>query len=157
MPRNISYPFPKDTYYTMKGLEMFLRGGGYRGVLEKDGAEIHRSKDTVIYEKKFDVSFSVKQIMENRRKEIVNEAFAGIEINHLIREIPHFRYTYLLHENTLISQHVNGITLKDYIISGCTIAQLRDIFIMVSLALAVAQERIGFVHYDLSPWNIIIA
>lgn len=153
---NISYPFPKDTYYTMKGLEMFLRGGGYRGVLEKDGVEIHRSKDTVIYEKKFDVSFSLKQIMESRRKEIVNEAFTGIEINHLIREIPHFRYTYLLYENTLISQHVNGITLKDYIMSGCTISQLRDIFIMVSLALAVAQERIGFVHYDLSPWNIII-
>ena len=154
---NISYPFPKDTYYTMKGLEMYLRGGGYKGLMEKEGVEIHRSKDTIIYEKTFDrLSFVVKQTLENRRKEIVNEAFAGLEINNLIKEIPHFRYTYLLHENTLISQHVKGITLKEYIISGCSISQLRDVFIMISLALSVAQERIGFVHYDLSPWNIII-
>ena len=150
---NISIPFPVQTYYTMKGLEMYLRGMPLD--IGIDGIEIHRSKDTVIYEKAFtNFSFSVKQT--TRKKELINEAFAGMEINNLIKEIPHFRYTYLLDENNLISEHVNGITLKEYITGGCSISKLTDIFIMISLALSVAQERIGFVHYDLSPWNVII-
>ena len=56
----------------------------------------------------------------------------------------------------LISEYVDGKTLKEYIIEGCTLSELKQIFIMLTLALQVAQEKCGFVHYDLYPWNIII-
>ena len=58
----------------------------------------------------------------------------------------------------IITEYIQGETLFDYI-SGqqFDINEFIFILIQVCFALKVAQNRCGFVHYDLTPWNIILA
>jgi hypothetical protein len=96
-----------------------------------------------------------------RQKECVNEAFCGItEINSLLRDIPNVRYTYYADvaddQVIVLSEYIEGITFKEFIQKGCSMSEFLSVLVMLNMALAVAQEKIGFVHYDLVPWNIII-
>ena len=166
-PSLINYPFDTQdiNYYSRDGLRLFL-GSVDISEEEKDifnGCEIvHKSHDTDIYRKVINKNLSllIKNIKsDNRKSQLINEAFCGItEINQLLKEIPNFRMTYgISRDNTiLVSEYVEGKTLKEYIIDGCSVSELKQIFIMLSLAIQVAQEKCGFVHYDLYPWNIII-
>lgn len=161
----INYPF-LSSYYSNEGLRLFL---GKMDIKNKENKElfkdceiIHQSHDTNVYKKKVNdnLSFLIKYAKTKERQyQLMNEAFSGIlQINELIKEIPHFRFTYGISFNKeiLISEYIEGKTLKNYISEGCTVSELKQIFVMLSLALDVAQERCGFVHYDLYPWNIII-
>lgn len=166
----LNFPFDKEKrgYYENEGLGMALRSKPVRTSMDMNIKDIkgidiiHQSRDTVTYKKKVtknDLDILIKTVKtEQRQNQLVNESFCGLsEINKLCKELPHFRYTYMFDKNTLFSEYVNGVTLKDYILSGkCDIKRLIDIFVMLTLALGVAQERCGFVHYDLYPWNVII-
>lgn len=171
---DIYFPFSDEdiNYYCKDGLRLFL------GTipLEDDEKDIfrdcrivHQSRDTDVYKKQVNdnLSLLIKHIKsdaqsesyEQRKYQLINEAFCGItEINDLLKVIPHFRMTYGLSKdsNILVSEYVEGQTLKEYIMNGCTMNELKDIFIMLTLAIHIAQEKCGFVHYDLYPWNIII-
>ena len=163
----INYPFSgqDNNYYSRDGLRLFL---GTIPIVDdekdifKECTIVHQSRDTDIYRKivNENLTFLIKNIKtEDRKTQLINEAFCGItEINQLLKDIPHFRMTYgISNDKTiLISEYVDGKTLKEYIIEGCTLSELKQIFIMLTLALQVAQEKCGFVHYDLYPWNIII-
>lgn len=167
-PLSINYPFHPNhiNYYSNEGLRLFLSSIKLGEGDEKDPFEslevVHQSHDTTVYKKVINnrLSFLIKNAKTlDRNSQIINEAFCGItEINELIKELPHFRFTYGLSTNKdiLLSEYVEGKTLKEYINDGCTVSELKQIFVMLSLALDVAQERCGFVHYDLYPWNIII-
>ena len=167
-PISINYPFSgsSNNYYSKEGLRLFL--GTVNLVEEAEEKQfggsnlVHQSHDTSVYKRivNDNVSFLIKNIKTlDRKSQLINEAFCGVtEINKLINEIPHFRFTYGLSNNKsiLFSEYVEGKTLKEYIIDGCTVSELKQIFVMLTLALDIAQERCGFVHYDLYPWNIVI-
>jgi hypothetical protein len=147
-------------YYVMEGLRKFLNKAG---VNTFNHVKIHESKDGVLETCNIESSdsSSIKFMLKKSQRvnESVNEAFIGINsINHLLAEIPNFRYTYFYDtdKKSVLFEDVEGITLKKYINDGCSLKELNGIFMMLCLALAVAQERTGFVHYDLYPWNIII-
>jgi len=156
----ITFHFKTRNYYSMEGLQMVLREMG--GIKERETRTIHKSHDTHNYTSAFTHSISNRKIViknTTRHKELINEAFCGIsEINSLVRDLPNFRYTYYLDtkKNILLSEHIEGVTFKEFIQNGCTMSAFVSILTMVNMAIAVAQERIGFVHYDLVPWNIII-
>lgn len=78
-------------------------------------------------------------------------------VNSLLQWCPNFRYTYGAHENGLITENVEGVTLREYI-QGPRFLFREWLFILqqIILALIVAQRRRAFVHGDLCPWNIII-
>jgi len=163
----INYPFSDNhiNYYTKEGLRLFL---GTVNISDDEknftsSSPIHQSHDgTDVYKKivNDNITFLIKSIKTlDRKSQLINETFCGLtEINKLTKEIPHFRFTYGLTNNKsiLFSEYIEGKTLKEYIINGCTVSELKQIFVMLTLALDVAQERCGFVHYDLYPWNIII-
>jgi len=166
-PDLINYPFSTEdiNYYSRDGLRLFLGGipiNEEEKDIFKDCTIVHQSRDTDIYKKivNKNLTFLIKNIKtEDRKSQLINEAFCGItEVNQILKDIPHFRMTYgISNDKTiLVSEYVEGKTLKDYIIDGCTVSELKQIFIMLSLAIQVAQEKCGFVHYDLYPWNIII-
>jgi hypothetical protein len=148
-------------YYINEGVRLFLSDKDDKD--DKDDKEkkydtLHESKDTKIL--KYN-NFVIKKINddENRKKQLVNEVFCGLTlINDLIKEIPNFRYTYFINkeQNSTVSEYVEGVTLQQYINDGCSFSELIKVLLMVNLSLCVAQERFGFVHYDLYPWNIII-
>jgi hypothetical protein len=163
---DIIYPFEDRNFYGMEGLQMFMRKNGGIDISSDDRILIHQSRDGSIYkiENVFpdsNISFVVKK--SDRVDELVNEAFVGItSINPLIREIPNFRYTYCISRSdigvrdTTILENIEGDTFQKYINDGCSFEDFRKTIMMTLLALAVAQEKIGFVHNDLYPWNIIM-
>ena len=157
---SITFHFENRNYYAMEGLQMVLREMG--GIKEKDGKTVHKSHDTHNYTSSFVHSIPNRKLMikkTSRQKEWTNEAFCGItEINTLIRDIPNFRYTYYadMKKGVVISEYIEGVTFKEFIQNGCTMSSFVSMMVMINMALAVAQEQIGFVHYDLVPWNIVI-
>ena len=157
---SIMFHFENRNYYAMEGLQMVLREMG--GIKEKDTKTVHKSHDTHNYTSSFIHSIPNRKLLfkqTSRQAEWVNEAFCGIsEINTLVRDIPNFRYTYYadMKKGLLISEYVEGLTFKEFIQNGCTMSSFVAMIVMINMALAVAQEQIGFVHYDLVPWNIII-
>ena len=158
---SIAYHFKDRNYYAMEGLQMVMRdAGGFREYRPKP---LHESRDNtrVVVSEFVNSNSSHKLVMKttSRTDEWVNESFCGIsEINKLVKEIPNFRYTYYadLEKNAMISEYVDGVTFKKFIEDGCDMNTFIFILTVISMALAVAQERCGFVHYDLYPWNIII-
>lgn len=157
---NLSFMVGKRDYYIMEGLREFINNNA---ITQINFNKVHESKDSLIeicnIESKDvnNIKFLLKK--STKVKETVNETFIGINcINQLLKDIPNFRYTYYYNSdnNTSMYEYMEGVTLKQYIINGCSLKELNNIFMILCLSLAMAQERYGFVHYDLYPWNIII-
>jgi len=108
-------------------------------------------------------SFVVKSTSEEDKiPEIIHETFVGRKcINDLCKYVPNFVYTFGKFNDSknsnVVLEHVIGPTLMEYInSSNFKMDEYLFILAQISLALQVAQQRCGFVHYDLAPWNIII-
>ena len=97
-----------------------------------------------------------------KSKEHIHDAFVGIKaINGLIKYIPNFAYTFgLINEGkkvSVINEFIQGPTLFDYLKSrNFHFGEFLFIMAQVCLAIQVAQNKCGLVHYDLVPWNIIL-
>ena len=95
-------------------------------------------------------------------KEHIHETFVGTKcINQLLKYVPNFVYTFGLYQKeetfNVISEKVGGICFSDWIKSDeFNMKDYLMILIQLSLAIQVAQNNCGLVHYDLTPWNIII-
>ncbi|MDC3333029.1 glycosyl transferase family 90 [bacterium] len=89
-----------------------------------------------------------------------HEYFIGMScINHLLKFIPNFSYTFGKYEGVVYSEFFqNSITLFEYIQDGHTFKFETFIHILfqIGFILHEAQARVGFVHWDLTPWNVII-
>jgi serine/threonine protein kinase len=97
-----------------------------------------------------------------KMKEHVHESFIGITaVNRLLENIPNFAYTFGTYDtgNTkkLITEFIPGQTLFEYINSEkFRFIELRSILFQLTLALHMAQCEHGFIHNDVTPWNVII-
>ena len=100
-------------------------------------------------------------------REHIHEAYIGINsINELCKYIPNFAYTFALYEKTeddqtssfsVINEYIKGPTLHEYIQSDqFNFEEYLLILIQLSLALQIAQQKSGLVHWDLTPWNIVL-
>ena len=112
-------------------------------------------------------------------KEHIHEAYIGINsINELCKYIPNFTYTFALYEKTqteggitqtegggipqtssfsVINEYIKGPTLYEYIQSDqFNFEEYLFILIQISLAIEIAQQKCALVHWDLTPWNIIL-
>ena len=99
---------------------------------------------------------------EYKTKEHIHEVFIGTRvINKLLSCIPNFMYVMGLYKQdsnlSVISEYIQGETLFEYINSSTfDFKEFLFILIQICLALEVAQNKCGFVHYDLTPWNIML-
>ena len=107
--------------------------------------------------------FVIKSTTDEQKKiEHIHDVYVGIEgINELSKLIPNFAYTFGYYENdgkvNAIIEYINGETLYDYIkSSNFKFDEYLLIIIQICLALEVAQNKCGLVHYDITPWNIIL-
>ena len=105
----------------------------------------------------------IKTIKDKEKiKEHIHESFVGLNlINNLLEDIPNFSYIFGIYKNNnnynIISEFINGKTLQNYIKSDdFSFKEYLLILIQLSLSLEYAQRKIGFVHYDLTAWNIMI-
>lgn len=99
-------------------------------------------------------------ITEQSKKENLHENF--IALNALNRlGVKNFAFVYGPHSSgdrdVVYSEHVTGQLMSDWLKSRDYSANaLLSILVQLNLALVVAQNRVGFVHYDLYPWNIVL-
>ena len=163
------FPFRGRSFHAMEALQRFIRVKGLDETIDPTSVLIYPQKSkqssTTIHShtirgttKKLIVKRAVNARGSNRFLEMQNEAMIGLGgINELCHRLPHFRYTYFYHEDQLVSEFVEGRTLKEYLLHRpFTAADVLRVMLMTTMALAVAQEKVGFVHYDLYPWNIIL-
>lgn len=109
--------------------------------------------------KKIDIK---KKDSEDRNKENIHESFVGINCtNNILQHIPNFVYilgSYETNNNTnVVIEKIDGITFLEYL-KGRDFDMDEYLFILIQicLALQVAQNICGFVHWDTMPWNIMI-
>ena len=102
-----------------------------------------------------------KKTMDSKKeRENIHEAFIGIFcINEILKEIPNFCFTIGLYENKkIVNEYIeNSISLFDYIKSPeFEFKTFLFIIIQICFSLQVSQNKFNFVHYDLTPWNILL-
>lgn len=108
--------------------------------------------------------FAIKSTKDTKKiREHIHDAFIGVKcINELTKYVPNFIYTFGIYKKAdtynVITEYIQGETLHEYIQNKETFnfEEFLFIIIQISLAIQVAQNRCGFVHWDLTPWNIIL-
>lgn len=94
-----------------------------------------------------------------KRVEYIHEAYIGEFVtNNMSKLIPNFAYVFGLNqEDSVVVEYVPGMTLFDYINSSkFRFDEFKIILAQVALAVKMAHYKYGFVHNDLTPWNIIL-
>lgn len=99
-----------------------------------------------------------KALLPEKHKEHIHEAYIGTRAtNQLISKVPNFAYVYGLKGDMVYIEYIPGVTLMEWLQSSAfNFANLLSILVQINLALHVAQQEKGFIHYDLYPWNVIL-
>lgn len=133
-------------------------------LLASEKEEIFKNKLDTIQKINFKNFFFIVKSTNQRNKiiENIHETFVGLKCtNELLKYIPNFAFifgTYKHNNNTnIISEYIDGISLYDFIKSkSFNMHEFIFIILQLSLSLQVAQNKFAFIHYDITPWNIII-
>lgn len=139
-------------------------------IIDKEGKIDHpkkpffQNKLSCCYLKKIaNFSLVIKSTDDPKKaEEHIHENFIGSHaINNLLKIIPNFAFifnTYKEGESTkLVAEKITGKTMHEYITSKeFCFSEYLTIILQLCLILQVAQNFCGFVHYDLTPWNIML-
>lgn len=155
------------THSLMLGIEwltrMAINANKFMELAPQDKV-LFKNRLSVISEHQFaGFSCAVKSTTDKERKrEMIHETFVSTHgTNELLKQIPNFAYIFGMFEDAegshMVMERVSGKTLADYIKSPeFNWNDYLLIVLQITLALHVAQRTCGLVHYDLTPWNIII-
>lgn len=158
-------PKQPRSFSLLKGLEWIVNlvndNSDFVNVATKSDSIFMNNLGTVKVDKyKFaNFSFAVKSSLDKKKNnENIHEGFIGTnEINDLLQHIPNFSYVFGYKNNKLITEYINGQTFEQWILSNkFNSKDYLFILIQLSMALQVAQKHCGFIHWDLTPWNIMI-
>lgn len=162
-------PRQSRSFGILKGMEwivnMVNKETVFTDIATKGEVIFTNNANTVIIEQYMlaGFSFSVKTTTDEiKQQENLHTAYIGTKaINDVVKYIPNFAYVFGKFDgqsrNTVIMEHIMGQTFDKWIQSDkFNIQDYIFILIQLSMALEVAQSQCGFVHYDLTPWNIII-
>lgn len=164
---------PLTLYSDMKGIEWLIKRiiseKKFKLYFKRKNTELFTNKLGIIYEYLINnFSVIVKETSNKEKiKEHIHEAFIGTKCtNELLKIIPNFSYIFGLNthmkENSiaridLIKENVIGKTFDEYILSQeFNFQEYLSIILQLCFALKIAQDKFSFVHYDLTPWNIIL-
>lgn len=150
-------PMYRRSYGLLKGMEwlvnMLMDRKQFYDIAKKKG-EIFNNKTTIISQ----YELAGTSITEKTSKNLVHEAFVTTQgTNYLLKQIPNFAYTFGFKDNRIITEYLSTETFSNFICSeDFNMQDYLSILLQLSLALHVAQKKCGFVHHDLTPWNIVI-
>lgn len=155
------------SYGLLQGLEWIIRKIIVEGEFEniaKETSDIFQNKLGRV--RNFDLagfSFAVKTTNDSQKiREHIHETYVGTkQINQLCKLIPNFAYVFGLYRKNdtfnVITERIYGETLHQYINSKkFSFNEFLFIVMQLCLSIQVAQNICGLVHYDLTPWNIVL-
>lgn len=156
-------------YGKLKGVHwivnMILTTNNFEKIATIDGTYNFKNKLSNITKWSINTfNFIVKSTMDSqKKKENIHEVYVGINrINELCKQVPNFAYIFGYYEtpdnrSNVIVEYIPGQTLFEYIQSNSFVFEdYLLIIIQICLALEVAQKNCALVHYDVTPWNIIL-
>lgn len=162
-------PKQARSFGILKGLEWIINlindKSNFSDVAKKGDVVFTNSTKTVMVQRYNLAGFAfVVKSTTNKAKELENihEAYIGTNtINKVVKYIPNFAYIFGKYDgktkSNVIMEHIFGITFNDWLQSDkFNMQDYMFVLIQISMALEVAQKQIGFVHWDLTPWNIMI-
>jgi len=162
----ISLPNMSRCYGLLKGIHNLMNYINYNGIFDKmliKNNNIFKNKIIDIQKYSFnesDIGFILKSAnIPKKIKENIHESFVGLTcINNLLKKIPNFCYIYGIDDNNrVITEYIEGKIFLEYIKSvDFNVKDYVFILLQICLTLHVAQRQCGFIHYDLTTWNIII-
>ena len=96
-----------------------------------------------------------------KAREHRHEAYVGLyAVNSIVADVPNFAYTYGCPEGNdrvCVTEFVQGTPMNEWLQGPqFSFDVYLSLLIQINMALKVAQDHIGFIHYDLFPWNIIV-
>ena len=162
---SLPYSDPKS-FGLMKGVQYLFNNMCQKGKIDahlKVEDKVHQSKNMSINKCSLFGSdmFLVKTLLNSSKdREFIHDGFVGVScINNLLMEIPNFAYTLgFTPTNQMVRENIRGIPFSDWMkTQDYTIEAFISIILQAILAIRVAQQRCGFVHYDMYPWNIIVS
>ena len=162
-------PRQSRSFGILKGMEWIINmvndKSSFTEVATK-GEVIFTNKAKTVMVQKYNLagfSFVIKASTDAmKQQENVHEAYIGTKvINEIVKYIPNFAYTFGKFdgptENIVVMEHIFGQTFDKWLQSDkFNMQDYIFILIQIAMALEVAQTQGGFVHYDLTPWNIMI-
>jgi len=153
----------EERFYGLLKAIQILFANNYKRILPESEKILLYSSRSIIIEKFKIGNFYLCEknpIDSKKEKENIHEAFIGIFcVNEILKEIPNFSFTIGLYKNKkIINEYIeNSISLFDYIKSAhFEFKTFLFILIQICLSLQVSQNKFNFVHYDLTPWNILL-
>ena len=170
--KNVLSVFPPNnrSYGLLKGIEWVISDLLYKklffnNVRKQSTHKTTKSTNTEICSVS-NMIFLTKTIKikdsESKYQDGIHEIFiAKYCINELVKYVPNFAYIFDSHEDSdnlyTYMEYIEGETLDEYLEGkNFNMEEYIHILYQLGLALKVAQNRIGFVHNDLAPWNIIL-
>ena len=93
--------------------------------------------------------------------EHVHESYIGLKaVNKLVARTPNFAYVFGPLKDTqdmVFVEYIEGVSMMNWLKSSqYNFKDFLSILTQLNLALSVAQNYVGFIHYDLYPWNVMV-
>lgn len=161
-------PMMGRSYGLLQGIEWVVRkiisdDGDFEKFSEEKEEIFQNNLEKIRAFRIADFSVVVKNTFDSQKvREYIHETYIGTKsINELCKYIPNFAYVFGMYRKgdtfNVITERIYGNTLFEYINStSFNFQEFLFILIQICLAIQVAQNRCGLVHYDLTPWNIIL-
>jgi hypothetical protein len=99
----------------------------------------------------------------NRGKtlEHIHESYIGLKaVNKMVARVPNFAYVFgplKDAQDMVFVEYIEGVSLMNWLKSPkYNFKDFLSILVQLNLALSVAQNYVGFIHYDLYPWNVMV-
>lgn len=161
--KNIIYKFPISTARSiglLDSIQTVLRSKSltdlvWNGLITKNEGgriDLYTVNGVKIVGKRVDCQY--------KELEHIHENYIGIKaVNKLVARVPNFAYIFgPIKDNTnmVFSEFIEGNHLLDWLVNSYNFKDFLSILMQINLALTVAQNYIGFIHYDLYPWNVMI-
>ena len=163
-----SIPFMTRCYGLSRGMEWIIRKiiteGEFENIAIPTGKSAFQNKlGTVKYFHVAGFNLAVKTTFDTQKiREHIHETYIGTKsLNEMSKFVPNFAYVFGMYRKdnavNVITEYIHGETLHEYISSERFLfEEYLLILLQLCLALQMAQNICGFVHYDFTPWNIIL-
>jgi hypothetical protein len=150
-------PNGKRTYNYLYGIQQIIS----RVDFEKNStciSDIFNNNSTTV--KKYTIGGYTLVRKTTSKEKCIHETFVALnQTNKLTQYSPNFVYIFGMYESNgyhVLLEHIEGKTLLEYMKTNFTLDKYLNILVQIMLSLHIAQRVCSLVHYDLTPWNIVI-